>query len=180
MNPNPNLSSWTGKMLAIPVLVTLQSLYTLSWIGNIMELGNIKYLCGWQTICHRKMHIFSQSDYCPCHPWFPLMYPSICCPVLADGARYSYRSSNRPEEQKRAGRGENWGNFQFSLVWTLYTKSQLSQYHFSLVGFPVLHMLLLSELNVLDSCCSPMLQAILMDTNMSALLAKSLSYLTEL
>jgi len=35
------------------------------------------------------------------------MYPSICCPVLADGARYSYRSSNRPEEQKRAGRGEN-------------------------------------------------------------------------
>jgi hypothetical protein len=49
-----------------------------------------------------------------------------------------------------------------------------------LVGFPVLHMLLLRELNVLDSCCSPVLQAILMNTKMSALLAKSLSYLTEL
>jgi hypothetical protein len=41
-------------------------------------------------------------------------------------------------------------------------------------------MLLLSELNVLDSCCSPVLQAILMNTKMSALIAKSLSYLTEL
>ncbi len=167
-------------MLTIPVLVTLQSLYTLSWIGNILELGNIKYLCGWQTICHRKMHIFSQSHYRLCPPWFPPMYPSICCPVLADVARYSYRSSNKPEEQKRGGRGGNWGNFQFSLVWTLYTKSQLSEYHLILVGFPVLHMLLLSEFNVLYSCCSPVLQAILMNTKMSALLAKNLSYLTEL
>jgi hypothetical protein len=49
-----------------------------------------------------------------------------------------------------------------------------------LVGFPVLHMLLLSEFNVLYSCCSPVLQAILMNTKMSALLAKNLSYLTEL
>jgi hypothetical protein len=47
------------------------------------------------------------------------MYPNICCPVLADGARYSYRSSNKPEEQKRGGRGEGGKLKQFPIFISL-------------------------------------------------------------